>query len=116
MGGLWWSMWPSLPPGLPLLHTAPVRQSQAGRRDHRNIYVMNRGVVLHVHTRPGGRMEKLALISQAVSLSVIFYVVTYFLITWHWPETLLSIFVSMCLLYLFFGKRDHSSFAYLSLP
>jgi divalent metal cation (Fe/Co/Zn/Cd) transporter len=45
-------------------------------------------------------MEKFVLISQAVSLSVIVYVVTYFLITWHWPETLLSIFVSTCFLYL----------------
>jgi hypothetical protein len=46
-------------------------------------------------------MEKLVLISQAVSLSVIFYVVTYFLITWQWPESLLSLFLSTFFLYLF---------------
>jgi len=39
-------------------------------------------------------MEKLTLISQTVSLSVIFYVVTYFLIAWQWPQTLLSIFLA----------------------
>ena len=47
----------------------------------------------------GGRMEKFVLISQAANLSVIFYVVTYFLITWCWPATLLSIFMSTCFLY-----------------
>ena len=36
-------------------------------------------------------MEKFILISLAVSLSVIFYVVAYFLISWQWPETMLSI-------------------------
>jgi hypothetical protein len=46
-------------------------------------------------------MEKLVLISLAVSLSVIFYVVTYFLITWQWPQTFLSVFMSTCFLYLF---------------
>jgi hypothetical protein len=46
-------------------------------------------------------MENLAFVSQAVSLSVIFYVVTYFLITWHWPVSLLSIFVSTLFLYMF---------------
>jgi len=46
-------------------------------------------------------MEKLTLVSLAVNLSVIIYVVTYFLITWQWPETLLSIFVSIFFLYLF---------------
>ena len=51
-------------------------------------------------------MEKLALVSLAVSLSVIFYVVTYFLITWQWPQTLLSIFMSTFFLYLFYGERD----------
>jgi hypothetical protein len=52
-------------------------------------------------------MEKLALISQAVSLSVIFYVVTYFLIIWQWPVTLLSIFLSTYFLYLFSdGQRS----------
>ena len=39
-------------------------------------------------------MEKLTLISLAVSLSVIVYVVTYFLITWQWPQTILSVFMS----------------------
>jgi len=39
-------------------------------------------------------MEKLTLVSLAVSLSVIFYVVTYFLITWQWPQTFLSVFMS----------------------
>jgi hypothetical protein len=53
----------------------------------------------------GGRMEKLVLISQAVSLSVIFYVVTYFLITWHWPHTLLSIFLGTFFLNLFLAKE-----------
>jgi len=46
-------------------------------------------------------MEKLVLISQAVSRGVIFYIVIYFLITWHWPETLLSVFMSTCFLFLF---------------
>ena len=46
-------------------------------------------------------MEKLTLISLAVSLSVIFYVVTYFLITWQWPQTILSVFMSTCFLFLF---------------
>jgi hypothetical protein len=51
-------------------------------------------------------MEKLALISLTVSLSVIFYVVTYFLITWQWPQTILSVFMSAYFLYRFSGKRD----------
>ena len=51
-------------------------------------------------------MEKLALVSLAVSLSVIFYVVTYFLITWQWPQTLLSVCMSTFFLYLFYGERD----------
>ena len=51
-------------------------------------------------------MEKLALVSLAVSLSVIFYVVTYFLITWQWPQTLLSIFMATFFLYQFYGDRD----------
>jgi hypothetical protein len=46
-------------------------------------------------------MEKLTLISLAVSLSVIFYVVTYFLITWQWPQTFLSVFMSTYFLILF---------------
>jgi hypothetical protein len=60
-------------------------------------------------------MEKLTLISQTVSLSVIFYVVTYFLITWQWPETLLSVYMSTYFLYLFIGERDHADWngAYL---
>jgi hypothetical protein len=52
-------------------------------------------------------MEKVALISQAISLSVIFYVVTYFLVTWQWPHTLLSIFVSTSFLYLFLVKETN---------
>ena len=52
----------------------------------------------------GGRMEKLVLISQAVSRGVIFYVVIYFLITWHWPETLLSVFMSTYFLLFVFQK------------
>jgi hypothetical protein len=59
---------------------------------------------MHVHPRTGGRMEKFVLISQAVSLSVIFYVVTYFLITWQWPHTLLSIFLSVILLHSYLRK------------
>jgi hypothetical protein len=51
-------------------------------------------------------MEKLALVTLAVSLSVIFYVVTYFLITWQWPQTLLSIFMNMVFLDLFYRERD----------
>jgi hypothetical protein len=57
---------------------------------------------------PNNFLEKFVLISQTVSMSVIFYVVTYFLITWQWPETLLSIFVSTFLLDLFSGERGHS--------
>ena len=53
-------------------------------------------------------MEKFILIYQAVSLSVVFYVVIYFLITWQWPQSLLSIFMSTYFLYIFFGDRDHS--------
>jgi len=45
-------------------------------------------------------MEKLTLISLAVSLSVIFYVVTYFLITWQWPQTFLSVFMTC-------GQKTH---------
>ena len=52
----------------------------------------------------GGRMEKLVLISQAVSRGVIFYVVIYFLITWHWPETLLSVFMSTYFLLFVFQR------------
>jgi len=50
-------------------------------------------------------MEKLVLVSLAVSLSVIFYVVTYFLIAWQWPQTFLSIFMSTFFFYLFYGER-----------
>lgn len=46
-------------------------------------------------------MEKLALISLTLSMSVIFYVVTYFLITWQWPQTLLSVILSIFFIYLF---------------
>jgi hypothetical protein len=51
-------------------------------------------------------MEKLVLVSLAVSLSVIFYVVTYFLIAWQWPQTLLSIFLTAFFLYLIVGQRN----------
>ena len=54
-------------------------------------------------------MEKLALISLTVSLSVIFYVVTYFLITWQWPQTILSVFMSVYFLFRFSGERDSLS-------
>jgi hypothetical protein len=52
-------------------------------------------------------MEKFILISQAVSMSVVFYVVIYFLITWYWPATLLSVFVCTFVLYFFIGQRGH---------
>jgi hypothetical protein len=101
------------PPARPALFA--VAHSWSRLRDFRNINVMNLWVELHVNPWPGGRMEKLALISQAVSLSVIFYVVTYFLITWQWPETLLSVYMSTYFLYLFIGERDHADWngAYL---
>jgi hypothetical protein len=44
-------------------------------------------------------MEQFVLLSQATCLSVVFYVVIYFLISWHWPETLLSVFVCIVVLY-----------------
>ena len=53
-------------------------------------------------------MEKFILISQAVSLGVIFYVVFYFLITWYWPATLLSVFVCTFVLYFFIGQRGYA--------
>jgi hypothetical protein len=53
-------------------------------------------------------MEKFILISQAVSLSVVFYVVIYFLITWYWPATLLSVFVCTFVLYFLIGQRGHT--------
>jgi hypothetical protein len=53
----------------------------------------------------GEYMEKFILLSQAVSLSVIFYVVIYFLITWQWPETLLSFFACTLTLYFLVGER-----------
>jgi len=60
-------------------------------------------------------MEKLTLISLAVSLSVIFYVVTYFLITWQWPQTILSVFMSTCFLIMISnGSVMPLSFAVLS--
>jgi len=54
-------------------------------------------------------MEKFILISQAVSLSVVCYVVLYFLITWYWPATLLSVFVCSFVLYFLVGewRRAH---------
>ncbi len=54
-------------------------------------------------------MEKLVLVSLAVSLSVIFYVVTYFLISWQWPQTLLSVIMSIFFLYRFSGERGSLS-------
>ena len=53
-------------------------------------------------------MEKFILISQAASLSVVFYVVIYFLITWYWPATLLSVFVCTFVLYFLIGERTHA--------
>ena len=53
-------------------------------------------------------MEKFILISLAVSLSVIFYVVTYFLISWQWPETFLSMFVCTIVLFLLIRERDQT--------
>ena len=53
-------------------------------------------------------MERLTLISQALSLSVIFYVVTYFLITLQWPHTLLSINISIYFLYLIITRSVKS--------
>ena len=53
-------------------------------------------------------MEKFILISQAVSLGVVFYVVFYFLITWYWPATLLSVFVCSFVLYFLIGQRIHA--------
>jgi len=50
-------------------------------------------------------METFILISQAINLSVIFSVVTLFLLTWQWPATLLSILVYALLLYLFRERR-----------
>ena len=54
-------------------------------------------------------MEKFILISQAVSLSVMFYVVIYFLINWQWPETLLSVFVCSFILYFLIGERGRAN-------
>ena len=53
-------------------------------------------------------MEKFILISQTVSLSAVFYVVIYFLITWHWPATLLSVFLCTFVLYCLTGQRGHA--------
>ena len=59
-------------------------------------------------------MEKLTLISLAVSLSVIFYVVTYFLITWQWPQTFLSVFMSTYFL-IMFSKGSVKAISYTVL-
>jgi hypothetical protein len=60
-------------------------------------------------------MENLTLISLAVSLSVIFYVVTYFLIAWQWPQTILSVFMSIYFLIMFpKGSVKSLSYAVLS--
>ena len=53
-------------------------------------------------------MEKFILIFQTVSLSVVFYVVIYFLITWYWPATLLSVFVCTFVLYLLIEQKGHA--------
>lgn len=53
-------------------------------------------------------MEKFILIFQAVSLSVVCYVVLYFLIAWYWPATLLSVFVCSVVLYFLIGERRRS--------
>jgi hypothetical protein len=53
-------------------------------------------------------MEKFILISQAVSLGVVFYVVIYFLIAWYWPATLLSVFICSFVLYFLIGQRVHA--------
>ena len=53
-------------------------------------------------------MEKLILISQAVSLSVVFYIVIYFLTTWYWPGTLLSLFVCTFILHFLIGERNRA--------
>jgi ABC-type Fe3+-siderophore transport system permease subunit len=50
-------------------------------------------------------MEKFILVSQAVSLGVVFYVVIYFLITWYWPASLLSVFICSFVLYFLTGQR-----------
>lgn len=49
-------------------------------------------------------MEQLIQISQAGSLSVAFYLVAYFLTTWQWPETLLSVLVCTLVLYFLIGE------------
>jgi hypothetical protein len=68
------------------------------------INVTNRGLdCIHIHGL-GGRMEMLVLMSRAISLSVIFYVVAYFLMTWQWPHSLLSIFLATFFVCLFFKK------------
>jgi len=59
-------------------------------------------------------MEKLVLVSLAVSLSVIFYLVTYFLITWQWPQTLLSIFLATFFLYLIVDEGNSLILAMMS--
>ena len=53
-------------------------------------------------------MEKFIVLTQAASLSVIFYVVIYFLISWQWPETLLSVFVCTFVLYFLMEETDHA--------
>ena len=53
-------------------------------------------------------MEKLVLLSQAVCLSVIFYVIGYFLVAWQWPETLLSVVVCALVLYFLIEERDYA--------
>jgi hypothetical protein len=53
-------------------------------------------------------MNRMVYILQAVGLIVFIYVVTFFLITWRWPESLLSIFVIVFflhLIYLIFRRK-----------
>jgi hypothetical protein len=57
----------------------------------------------------GRHMEAFILISQAVNLSVIFSVVALFLLTWHWPASLLSFFLCVLFLYLFREKATARS-------
>jgi hypothetical protein len=54
-------------------------------------------------------MEKFILIFQTVSLSVVFYVVIYFLLTWHWPATLLSVFLCAVALYFLIENKEHAN-------
>jgi len=54
-------------------------------------------------------MEEFILIFQTVSLSVVFYVVIYFLITWHWPASLLSLFLCAFALHFLIEQKGHAN-------